>query len=209
LRRAGSREAVRVGDAENSIYRGLYALDWFSYLRAMWVISGELEALYEDRMGDTERSLTASTLDVVSAAAAGENVTAEIVQRAQVLADAWEKITTERENEVRAGQWNMWMVLGILMAELAGTCEKHFAAGRVNLAATERFREDMYRAGPRYFSTDEEIDDASPMARMLKRIQCIVTGVANMPEAMPDPAAVRARLADELDRCGTTGAGDA
>jgi hypothetical protein len=56
---------VRVFDVKNSVYEGLHAMDWRRYLCAMWILCGELRALNEGWLEDGERSLMASTLEVV------------------------------------------------------------------------------------------------------------------------------------------------
>lgn len=84
-----------------------------------------------------------------------------------------------------------------LAAEVAGTSERYGAAERVDLAATDRWRESW--EGPINEDPNEEVDDSSPMARVLTLLDRTVTGVAGMPESGLreegwDPANVRTRL---------------
>jgi hypothetical protein len=68
----------------------------------------------------------------------------------------------------------------MLTSEITGECEQHFAAERVNLALTKRFREKVHPDGRPNIRRDdpaEEIDDESPMAQLLSRVQRIVDGV--------------------------------
>jgi len=185
---------MRVCDAQNSVYNGLCGMEWYRYLRAMWMIGGELLQIYDDRISDPERSLIMATLDLVRSVAESENVPTESSGRARDLDTEWERVIDEADGKVTSGQWNMQMVFGMLASEVAGDVPPHFAAERVNLALTKRFRERLRTDGRpniRVLDPVEEIDDESPMALTLGRARRIVTGAARVPTAMRDPAAVR------------------
>ena len=103
----------------------------------------------------------------------------------------------EREGEVMPAQWNTWKIFEDLAAEVAGMGLQYEAAERINLAATDRWRENQH--GPRYLDPNEEIDDSSPLALTLTRLGRVVSGVTMMPEsamleASWDPVRVRAQL---------------
>jgi hypothetical protein len=188
---------VRVTDAQNLIYDGLCALDWRHYLCAAWIVCGELQELYAERLTADESAVITSTLDVLRACAIEGGPNTDTVRIASGLYERWQLLITERKREVRSGHWNTWVVFRELAAEVAGLSEHYSAAERVELAATKRWREEQ--RGPRYLDPDEEIDDDSPMARTLASLIRIVSGVAALSdsaisEAGWDPLAVQMLL---------------
>ena len=188
---------MRVEDTADSIYEGLRALGWRRYLCAMWIVCRELQAVYEAQVSDTERSLMAATLDAVREAVMGGENTAGIAERAADLRGLWQVMASERQDEVMPGRWNTWAVFRDLAGELAGTDPRYEATERIDLAATDHWREP--RSGPIYDDPDEEVDDSSPMARTLSRLVRAVAGVTGMAElgmreAGWDPVSVRVRL---------------
>jgi hypothetical protein len=188
---------VKVRETENSIYNGLGTMEWYRYLRAMWMVGSELLDLYNDRISDLDRPLIMATLDLIRSVAKSENVSADSSQKAVDLDAEWEWVIDENEDKVSAGQWNMWMVFGMLVTEITGDGEPHSAAERVNLALTKRFREKPRSDGrPNIRRVDpaEEISDESPMAQLLSRVQRIVSGVPQLPGTVRDPAAARDQL---------------
>ena len=187
---------MKVRDAKNSIYNGLCAMEWYRYLRAMWIVCGELADLYGDRAGDLDRTVITATLGLVRSVAVAEDVSEESFRLARDLGARWGRIIDVGEDNVFPGQWNMWMVYGMLSSEIAGDCDPHFAADRVNNALTGRFMERPHTDGQniRLVKRAAEIDDGSPMGLLLARIQRIVAGVARMPDTIKDPAAVREQL---------------
>lgn len=190
---------MRVEDAADSIYEGLRAMDWRRYLCAMWIVCGELRTVYDDRWSAAERSLMTSTLQVVREAVMAGRVPDEVSGQAADLSERWQVFTSEHEDEVMPGQWNAWMVFRDLAAEVAGSSWRYEAAERVDLAATDRWRESFTRPGPIRDDPDEEADDASPMARMLSLLQRVVKGVAGVPEELMrregwDPVNLQNRL---------------
>jgi hypothetical protein len=60
---------MRVEEVEDSVYYGLKAMERRPYLTAMWILGGELRAIYADELTSTEVSLVASTLDLAREAA--------------------------------------------------------------------------------------------------------------------------------------------
>jgi hypothetical protein len=194
VRAARGGTAVRVSDIEDSVYDGLRALDWRRYLCAMWILCGELRVLYEGWLEDAERSLMASTLEIVRDVVIVGEVTTDMAWAAAKLSARWQawRRTALRLPWVSSGQWNAWVVFADLTAEIAGTCMRYEATERLDSAATERWREFQGRA--RFIDPDEEIDDASPMAQTLSLFQRVVAGVSHMPESEWDPVKVHARL---------------
>lgn len=186
---------MRVSDIEDSVYDGLRALDWRRYLCAMWILCGELRALYEGWLEDAERSLMASTLEIVRDVVIMGEVTTDMARAAAKLSARWQAWRAERPGGlpwVTPGQWNAWVVFADLTAEVAGTRKRYEATERLDNAATERWREFQGRA--RFIDPDEEIDDASPMAQTLSLFQRVVAGVGHMPESEWDPVRVQAGL---------------
>lgn len=193
---------MRVQDAEDAIYDGLRALEWFRYLSAMWIISGEIWELYAERLTGPERSLLADSLAAIRAAALEREVTEGMASAASTLASAWEAMIPaqtappEHMGTLAPGHWNARVVLADLMGEIAGTCDRYAGAERVDNAATMRFDEES-RSGnhPVRRRPGGEIDDASPKAQMLSRIEAVVTGMARLPDDDDrDPLQLRARL---------------
>jgi len=184
---------MRVWDAKKSIYNGLRALPRRQYLCAMWILGDELRSLYSDRTADSEQSLMSGTLDAVREVAITGGATAEAAGRAAELAGRWKRLIGERENEVLPGQWNAWVTFESLAAEVAGTAGQYEATERLTLAATERWREP-YPGRARRIDPDEEIDDASPMARTLARFRRVVEGISKMPQWSWDPVRVREQI---------------
>ena len=193
---------VRTRDAENAIYDGLRALEWYRYLAAMWIICGELRDLYADRLTESERSLLADSLAAVRIAVLDHQVSDSAASDATALNVAWEQLIPDQTvppdqlGALRPGHWNMRVVLADLVGEIAGTCRRYQATERIHHAAGMRFEEKPRPGGrPIRRRPDEQIDDASPRARMLSRIQAIVTGAAQLPgDDERDPARLRARL---------------
>ena len=170
---------MRVDDVTGAVYEGLRTLDMRRYLCAMWIVCGELRAVYEDRLSAAERELMASTLHVVSdVVIRGE--ARGVARDAERLSRQWNVMTTEREAEVMPGQWNTWMVFRDLASEVTATRPRYESAERVDLAATDRWREHL--PGPLLDDPDEEIDDSTPMARTLAFLEQAVVGVAGLPD---------------------------
>lgn len=184
---------MRVWDAEGSIYDGLRALPRQRYLCAMWILGDELRSLYVDRASDSEQSLMSRTLDAVRKAATMSEVATETADMAAELTGRWQRLIRERENEVLPGQWNAWVTFESLAAELAGATDQYQATERLTKAATERWREP-YPGKARRIDPDEEVDDTSPMARILARFGRVVSGISQMPERPWDPVAVREEI---------------
>ena len=187
---------MRVYDVENSIYDGLRGMEWYRYLRAMWIIGGDLRQLFDDRTVEPERSMIAETLDLVRSVAESENVPAGSARLAADLAARWEQVIDEDGDWVYPGHFNMWMVFGMLATEVAGG-KPYFGAERVYLALTKRFRENPNPDGRRRLRVvdpNEEVADDSPMAQALGRAQRIVDGVARIPDSVKDPVAVRDQI---------------
>jgi hypothetical protein len=182
---------VRVWDAENAIYEGLRSLSRRRYLFAMWILCGELRALYSDSLTDAERTLMMSTLDLVQEMAAAGYASTRAV--AEDLVAGWQELITVRQDEVLPGRSNAWVTFQDLAAELAGTSQSYDATERLTLAATDRWR-DPYRRGPIRVDPDEEVEDASPMAITLAMFQRVVAGAARLPETVQDPADARSRI---------------
>lgn len=185
---------MRVWDAQYSTYYGLKTLSWRRYLCAMWILCGELRSQYEDWLDNSERSLMASTLDLVRDVVISGVVTADAALVALELSARWDALLTERDNDpfVSPGQWNTWAVFSDLVAEAAGTRKRYAATERLGNAATMRWRVPTGKA--RHIDRNEEIDDATPMAQTLSRFQRVVTAIGLMPESEWDPAKVRAQI---------------
>jgi len=172
---------MRVEDAAGAVYEGLRALGWRRYLCAMWIVSGELRAVHEDRVSAAEGMLMASTLRLVRDVVVGGEAVAGAVSDAASLYGQWNVMTSEWSADVMPGQWNTWMVFRDLAGEVAAVGPRYESAERVDLAATDRWREHL--PGPLLDDPGEEVDDASPVARTLAFLERAVAGVAGLSEA--------------------------
>jgi hypothetical protein len=171
---------MRVQDATDAVYNGLRTLDLRRYLCAIWIVCGGLRAIYADRLSAAEGALMTSTLDAVRDVAIQGNVAPGTARRTADLSAQWAAMASEGPTGVKPGQWNTWLVFRDLASEIAGTSERYAAAERVDLAATDRWREG--HPGPLRDDPDEEVDELSPMARSLAFLLRAVGGVAELPE---------------------------
>lgn len=188
---------TRVDDAAGAVYEGLRALEVRRYLCAMWIVCGELRAVYEDRLSARESVLMASTLQVVRDVVIRGEATADAARDAAGLSRQWGVMTSEREAGVMPGQWNAWMVFRDLASEITLSVPRYESAERVDLAATDRWREHL--PGSLADDPDEEVDDSSPMARTLAFLTRAIAGVAGLSEARLreagwDPALVQEEI---------------
>lgn len=195
---------MRVKDAEYSIHSGLRGLAWRPYLAAMWILCGELQSLYADKLGDAERPLMASTMDLVrDVAIAGE--TTALADRAAELANAWNRLRDIREEEVRlsavagdtsqGGLIGVWLTFEALAQEIAGLSGRYDGAEWVAEATTDRWRgAEPGQTGPIWMNPDETADDASPVARTLITFGRVIAGVAAARDNDWDPIELRAQV---------------
>lgn len=187
--------AVRAREVENSIYEGLRGLEWYCYLRSMWLICGEMRELYSARMPSSESNLVTSTLDLVREVAISEEVSPGAIQESAALKEGWIRLMDDEESNfgVYPGHWNMRIIFRNLAFEIGDNTQRYFACGRVFLALSGRFREGKKRD----LSVDpdeEEIDDESPLAQQLVRIQRIVEKIVPISDFVKDPAVARGMI---------------
>jgi len=173
---------MRVLDATDAVYFELRALDPRRYLCAMWIVCVGLRAIYADRLTGDEGALMTSTLDTVRDVLIQGDTAPETAGYAAGLHARWAAMAAEDTVKVMPGHWNTWAVFRDLAGEVAGACGRYEAAGRVDLAATDRWREG--RPGLlREDDPDEEAGDLTPMGRSLAFLRRAVGGVAGLPEA--------------------------
>jgi hypothetical protein len=189
---------MRVEEAEDSVYYGLKAMERRPYLAAMWILGGELRAIYADELTGAEVSLVASTLDLVREAVTGEKA-AVLADRAGKLYDAWDELrdAMEEDASVGPGRTYAWSTFqGLALEAVRPVARGSEAVEFVTQAVVERWRSaDPDQAGPIWISNpDETADDASPLARALRLFDRIVTGVAGAPGDVGDPARLRERI---------------
>lgn len=178
--------------AKMSVYDGLRALPWERYLVAMWLISREVRAPYESRLSDSERALMNSTLNTVRRFVE-EGSEIPVVVSARDLAADWSGLLERRGESVMPGQWNLWSTFMDLAAELGGGAARYSAAERVGLAATEIWREP-YQGRARRINIDEEIDDASPMAQTLAKLNRVVNYIRDAPQLEASLDSVKSQI---------------
>jgi hypothetical protein len=184
---------MRVRDARIAIHDGLMALPWRPcYLTAMWILCGELQALYADWIGDDEHRLMASTMEMVrDVVISGES--AQAAGQAAGLSDAWDGMFDTRLAEWSAGLLNTVAVFWSLVTEIAGISGRYSAAGEVSPAVRKRWPERT-RHGLIIEDPDEETDDSSPLAQALMLFGRIVSQVADYEGTEWDPVGIRAQI---------------
>ena len=188
---------MRIWVVENAVYDELRAMEWYRYLCAMWMIGGELLQIYDDRMDDSERHAVVATIDLMYACAKSVKVSAESSEAGRELGVEWDRIIDEGENSALPSQLAMWLVFCMLAAEISGESPRNSAVEQVNSALTERFREKPRVDGRRNIQVidpAEEIDDDSPMAILMRRVQRIVDEVPKVPGSVRDPLEVKSLI---------------
>lgn len=183
--------SVRITDMEASIRGGLHAMEWRRYMAAMWIISGELQSVYADELGDADSPLIMSTRELVRNVARG--VLNDGDESARELAGAWLECCAH-EDEVSTGLACLWGVFQYLVGEVTGETDKNRGTWLFNVTR-ERWRtpEEKMRNEFRIYDPKEEIDDSSPLAEFLKLLQTIVTSVMDYSGDL-DPVLMRATI---------------
>jgi hypothetical protein len=183
---------MRVWEERNAIYDALRALSWERYMRALWILGAELEALHAGQMSDSERSLATATLALIrDFGVLGDS--GEHWQQARQLVSQWDRVITEGERRASGGLLNAWATFKGAAAEISGQATRYYAADWVLVAAVERWR-DPDRRGRRRVDPAEEVSDDSPMAQTLATFDQIVSGVANAPDTEVDPVVLRQHI---------------
>jgi hypothetical protein len=190
---------VTFGDAKSSIYRGLRSLPRQPYLVAMWIVCGELRALYAPWTDDEVTPLMAATMDLVrEAAISGES--ADVVRRGLELGQAWVPVMDAKDAVpgTPGALLNAWATFEGLAQEIGGLSGRYDGANWATLAAAERWR-DWDEPGPILMSrvNAEEVAASSPMGQTLARFRRIVWGVAGHVSPERDPARIRAAILGE------------
>jgi hypothetical protein len=146
--RLGECFMATLGDAKDSIYRGLRSLPRQPYLVAMWILGGELQALYAPWTDDEVTSLMASAMDLVrEAAISGESN--EVAWKGLELAHAWQPVIEAKDAVpgVPGALLNAWATFEGLAQEIGGLSGRYDGANWATLAAAERWR-DWDEPGP-------------------------------------------------------------
>jgi hypothetical protein len=166
---------LRVKDVEHAIYDGLRDLPWPRYLVAMCSLCELLRDQYRTWLNDDELALMAETLRMVLASAETgkpENNS----ETAANLRTRWALRIDDPDWDVMPGHWNTWCTFEGLAAEIAGLAAPYFATERLLLAATQKWRAPTGKA--RRIDPDEEVPDASPMARTLTAFNDVVVSAS-------------------------------
>jgi hypothetical protein len=164
---------MMVWEARNAVYEGLLALSWLRYMRAMWILGGELVSLYAGQLTGSEQSLASATLDVVRDVDVAGHLMGHEEQDAAALAVRWGQVIAEGEQRAPGGLLNVWMTFEGMAAEIAGSSAQFYAADWVMAAAVRRWRDpnDLRR---RRVNPGEETADDSPLAHTLTTFAQIV-----------------------------------
>jgi hypothetical protein len=165
----------------------------------MWILSSELQSMYADELNslypdwlrDDELWLASSTMDTVREVANG-NDTQQVVDKATKLAHKWRQLVDRARDDVKVsfGLVGAWRTFESLAQEIGGLAVHYDAAEWVGGAGMERWR----ARPPRITTFEEEVDDASPMARTLALFERIVTQVAEAQDADLDPVHLRGHI---------------
>jgi hypothetical protein len=184
---------VRVWDAQMAIHGGLKALPWPRYLGAMWILGGELTALYSDQLSGEEQSIASATLSVVRDVSNSGEVS-EHQQRAGEIAAQWARLIEDGESRASssAGLINTQSTLRGVLYEITGESARYYASNWVGEAAEKRWREPSRRRFVR-LDPDQEVADDSPVAQTLARFTGIVSAVAGAPDGV-DPEELRRQI---------------
>jgi hypothetical protein len=186
---------VNVWDARVAIYDGFRALEWYRYLRAMWVVCGELQELYLSRPSGYGRSLEAETLDLVRQVAIMENVTSEASSGSGQLYRRWDKLFSAQYDSLECGEGHLWRVFVDLTGEIADSRLRYRACEWINTAATQVWIESSSHPAGEPIGIDnpyDEADENSPMMLTLARVKYIVDRVAVAEEV--DPAGLKRKI---------------
>lgn len=171
---------IRVNDLTDSVYDGLRALSSRRYLCAMWIVCETLREMYGDVMSALETSLLESTMTIVRGVVMAGVAEPHAAESAARVRGQWADIAASRKSEVTPGHWNAWIVFRDLADEIAGTGLRFEAAERIHIAATDRYRQAG--VGPIYIDPDEEVEESSPMARVLGYLDHAVSGISVLSE---------------------------
>jgi hypothetical protein len=184
---------VKVWDARKAVYDGLGALEWHRYLRAMWIISGQLQDLYSQRLSRYDRSLEGETLDLVRRVALmGESPDADVI--AAGLHGRWKELLSSHGEYMGAGERNTWLVLRSLAGEISDSRRHYGAREWVNTAATRIWMEQERPLGlPMWINNpNQEAGADDPIMLTLSRLKHIIDEVAMADEL--DPAELKQRI---------------
>jgi hypothetical protein len=102
-------DMVNVWDAGQAVYDGLRSLEWDRYLRSMWIICGELQEIYSERLSRFDRSLEQETLDLVRLVALGQEAP-DVGVEAERLHGRWQAPVCSRG---LYGGWREEFVAGL------------------------------------------------------------------------------------------------
>jgi hypothetical protein len=141
----------------------------------MWIICGELQALYRERPLGQVLLLESGTLDLVRQVALTPHAPPEAVASAGELHRRWEDLMPAL-NKVGVGEAHMWQVFADLCGEIAGVFRQHMASEWVTTAATQIWLEQSQPPDQPMLinDPDEEAADGSPLEQVLIRLQEIV-----------------------------------
>jgi hypothetical protein len=170
---------MRVYDTQQAIYEGLRGLPWFPYLGAMHTLCEVLQAQYQDRLADSERTLMKRDPAHRQGNRAVRRPAGD-AGPARELAAKWAALIDDDRSSVLPGHWNTWCTFEAVAAEIAGTAGRHSATERLLLAATERWREP-YPSKARRIDRDEEAPDSSGLAQTLAAFERVVSTASQDP----------------------------
>jgi hypothetical protein len=153
----------------------------------MWMICGELQALYRERPLGQVRLLESSTLDLVRQVALTPHVWPDVVVSAGELHRRWEDVMPALDR-VGVGESHMWQVFADLCGEIAGVFRQHMASEWVTTAATQIWVEQSQPPDQPMLinNLDEEAADGGPLEQGLTRLQEIVDEVKTAADIDPE-----------------------
>jgi hypothetical protein len=185
---------ANVWEARRAVHKGLQALDWYRYLRAMWIICGELQDLYSTRLSVYDRSLEGETLDLVRQIAIAQDVTPEVNSIAGAAYGRWQELFSAQKELMKIGERHAWLVFVDLTGEIVNPRLRYHAAEWVNTAATRIWmsrsvppRQPVWINNPH-----EEASEEDPVMLTLSRLKHIVDEAGVADEL--DPAELKSRI---------------
>lgn len=131
-------------------------------------------------MPGLEASLLETTLAITRGVAIAGSAEPFAAGNAARVRDQLASIAASRKNEVTPGRWNTWIVFRDLADEVAGTGLPFEAAERIHTAVMDRYR--SAGVGTIYIDPDEEVEESSPVVRVLRYLDRAVSGVSGLSE---------------------------
>lgn len=178
------RIPMKIYKVANSVYDRLQDMDHIRYLCAMWFICHDLLSQYEDRASSSEKELMLGTLEFIRdllGIYSGDASPSKVKSEIRGMCKSWRDLVHARNDDVTsAGYWNALATFEGLMDDVLNGGSRE-GAERIAHAALGRWRED----DPGIFHEDPEleVEDSSPIARIIGQLDLVVSEISSLPES--------------------------